>query len=210
MKTKKNYKIPFFFAAIIIGLIYSYIKSSPVVATTDLQNGISEKIIRFHVVANSDSEEDYELKLKVKSAVVDYTSELLKDSESLEQSESILKNHYNEILELAKDVVAANGYDYPVYCTIGYEYFPTKSYGNYTFPPGEYKAFQVKIGEAKGTNWWCVLFPPMCFIDICHGTYNEDGDEALANVLSSEEYDAVSGKYVVKYRFKYLTFLNND
>lgn len=208
MKSKKLLKAPIFLAAIIIGLIYAYIKSSPVVAVEDLQTGIADKIIRFHIVANSDSDEDQELKLKVKEAVVTYTSTLLESSKSIEESEKLINEHYDEILSIARDTISENGYDYPVYCTMGYEYFPTRSYGNYTFPPGQYKAFQVKIGEAKGKNWWCVLYPPLCFIDMCHGTYGDYDDNILSQTLSPEEYDAVTGKYVIKYRFKYLTFLN--
>lgn len=208
MKIKKLSKTPIFLVAIIIGLIYTYMKSSPVVAVEDLQPGISEKIIRFHIVANSDSDDDQELKLKVKEAVVAYTSALLENSSSIEESETLINEHYDEILSIAKATVSENGYSYPVYCTMGYEYFPTKSYGNYTFPPGQYKAFQIKIGEAKGKNWWCVLYPPLCFIDICHGTYGNYDNNILSKTLTSEEYDAVTGKYVIKYRFKYLTFLN--
>lgn len=86
-------------------------------------------------------------------------------------------------------------------------YFPMKTYGDMTFPPGEYEAFRVDIGEAQGKNWWCVLYPPLCFVDAVYGEVPEESKEELKGVLTEEEYSMVSGKNV-KFRFKYLKIFN--
>lgn len=205
---KRTYSLPIFIVSIIIGLAYAYITSKPNNDISTIQQGISHKIIRFHVIANSDSDADQALKLKVKEAVVNYTAELLCNSKSISETEDLLSSHTNDIISIANNVISKNNYDYPVTAEITDTYFPTKSYGSYTFPPGTYRAFQIKIGEAKGKNWWCVLYPPLCFIDISHGTVNPESEELLKETLTTDEFQAVSDEYTVKYRFKYLTFLN--
>lgn len=205
---KRTYSLPIFIVSIVIGLAYAYITSKPNNDISTIQQGISHKIIRFHVIANSDSDADQALKLKVKEAVVNYTAELLCNSKSISETEDLLSSHTNDIISIANNVISENDYDYPVTAEITDTYFPTKSYGSYTFPPGTYRAFQIKIGEAKGKNWWCVLYPPLCFIDISHGTVNLESEELLKETLTTDEFQAVSDEYTVKYRFKYLTFLN--
>lgn len=205
---KRTYSLPIFIVSIIIGLAYAYITSKPNNDISTIQQGISHKIIRFHVIANSDSDADQALKLKVKEAVVNYTAELLCNSKSISETEDLLSSHTNDIISIANNVISENDYDYPVTAEITDTYFPTKSYGSYTFPPGTYRAFQIKIGEAKGKNWWCVLYPSLCFIDISHGTVNPESEELLKETLTTDEFQAVSDEYTVKYRFKYLTFLN--
>lgn len=205
---KRTYSLPIFIVSIVIGLAYAYITSKPNNDISTIQQGISHKIIRFHVIANSDSDADQALKLKVKEAVVNYTAELLCNSKSISETEDLLSSHTNDIISIANNVISENDYDYPVTAEITDTYFPTKSYVSYTFPPGTYRAFQIKIGEAKGKNWWCVLYPPLCFIDISHGTVNPESEELLKETLTTDEFQAVSDEYTVKYRFKYLTFLN--
>ena len=205
---KRTYSLPIFIVSIIKGLAYAYITSKPNNDISTIQQGISHKIIRFHVIANSDSDADQALKLKVKEAVVNYTAELVCNSKSISETEDLLSSHTNDIISIANNVISENDYDYPVTAEITDTYFPTKSYGSYTFPPGTYRAFQIKIGEAKGKNWWCVLYPPLCFIDISHGTVNPESEELLKETLTTDEFQAVSDEYTVKYRFKYLTFLN--
>lgn len=194
--------------AIIIGLTYTTLTSKPNNDIQTIQIGIAEKIVRFHVIANSDSAEDQSLKLKVKDAVVAYTAPLLENSSSISESEQILVNESENIKKIALSVIAENGYDYPVSIELSNTYFPTKIYGNYTFPPGIYRAFEIKIGNAKGKNWWCVLYPPLCFIDISHGVIDGDSEDMLRETLSTEEFNAISKDSKVVYRFKYLKFLN--
>lgn len=213
-KKKTVYKKPIqtimiFIISIIIGLTYTYITSTSNSDLSKIQSGIADKIVRFHVIANSDSKEDQELKLKVKEAVVNYTEVILKNSKSIEETKSILEKETENILRICNQVIHENGYNYAVTAKLSESYFPTKSYGQYTFPPGVYEAYQIKIGEAKGQNWWCVLYPPLCFIDISHGVVGEESSHQLEETLTTEEFNAVSGECEVKFRFKYLKFLNN-
>lgn len=194
--------------AIIIGLTYTTVTAKPNTDIQALQSAIAEKIVRFHVIANSDSDEDQALKLKVKEAVVNYTKPLLENSNSIEESESILDAEAENIKNIALAVIAENGYDYPVTAALTNTYFPTKAYGSYTFPPGMYRAFEIKIGKAQGKNWWCVLYPPLCFIDISHGVVDENSENRLKETLTTEEFNAISGDGEVVFRFKYLKFLN--
>ena len=194
--------------AIITGLIFCLLTTKADEPAGALQSGIAEKIIRFHVIANSDSAADQALKLKVKEAVVNYTKPLLSDSASKEESEQRLLKESDHIRDLARRIILENGYDYPVSVELTDTVFPTKCYGSYTFPPGTYRAFEIKIGNADGKNWWCVLFPPLCFIDIAHGVVDENAGHLLEETLTTEEFNAVSGSSKVVYRFKYLRFLN--
>ncbi|MCI8669464.1 MAG: stage II sporulation protein R [Lachnospiraceae bacterium] len=211
-------KISIFLISMMIAALYCYIKAEPGTrllgytikssSMEQIQQGISGKIMRFHVVANSDSAADQELKLKVKEAVVSYISPVLKESENINRSKEILAEKQEEILALAQQVIRDNGYDYPVTVGFEYTYFPTKSYGSYTFPPGEYEAFMIRIGKSQGKNWWCVLYPPLCFIDISHGVVDQECGGQLEEILTTEEFSAVSGEHI-GFRFKYLTFLND-
>lgn len=128
-------------------------------------NDIKDKLIRFHVIANSDTEEDQNLKLKVRDKVVETLSEKLNGITSLDEAENVLKQNINYVNEIAKEVIEENNYTYEVNTMLSYENFPDKVYGDYVFPQGNYEAFRVIIGEGKGQNWWCVMFPSLCFVD---------------------------------------------
>ncbi|WP_346916676.1 stage II sporulation protein R [Clostridium sp.] len=153
---------------------------------------ISGKLIRFHVIANSDSEKDQSLKLKVRDKVLEYVQPLLKDSKSIEESREILNKENGKILEIARVVIKENGYDYSVESTLGKENFPVKTYGNITLPQGEYEAYRIIIGTGEGQNWWCVMFPPICFVDITKGEVAyEETEEEMKKVLDDEEFNMV-------------------
>ncbi|MEW8994742.1 stage II sporulation protein R [Clostridium sp.] len=153
---------------------------------------ISGKLIRFHVIANSDSEKDQSLKLKVRDKVLEYVQPLLKDSKSIEESREILNKENEKILEIARVVIKENGYDYSVESTLGKENFPVKTYGNITLPQGEYEAYRIIIGTGEGQNWWCVMFPPICFVDITKGEVAyEETEEEMKKVLDDEEFNMV-------------------
>lgn len=129
-----------------------------------------EELIRFHVLANSDSEEDQALKRAVRDAILKEVSPRLAESHSLEESRKILTDLRPELERIGKTVVLAWGKTYEVKTDYGHFTFPTKSYGSLILPAGEYEAVRVLIGKAEGSNWWCVLFPPLCFVDIEHST----------------------------------------
>ena len=153
-----------------------------------------DKLIRFHVIANSDSDEDQNLKLKVRDAIIDYLQPKLLESESIEESESIIKKEYGELEKISKNIILENGYNYDIQVGIDYSEFPTKQYSNVILPAGEYKALRIIIGEGKGKNWWCVMFPPLCFVDEQKGIIDKDTDDKLREVLTEEEYELISQK----------------
>ena len=126
---------------------------------------VADKLIRFHVIANSDSEEDQALKLKVRDRIIDEMSSKLENVESLDEARKILNSSIEEINGIAKDVIIEEGFNYDVYTMLSNENFPDKIYGDYIFPQGNYEAYRVIIGSGEGQNWWCVMFPPLCFID---------------------------------------------
>ncbi len=153
-----------------------------------------EKLIRFHVIANSDSDEDQALKLKVRDEVINYLQPKLLESKSIKESEEIIKNNYANLENISKSIIDENGYKYDVRVSIEYSEFPTKQYSSVVLPAGEYKALKVVIGEGKGKNWWCVMFPPLCFVDESNGVIDKSTDEKLKDVLTEEEYDLITKK----------------
>ena len=174
----------------------------------DLQEGLAEEVFRFHVLANSDSEEDQELKLKVRDAVLTYMKEVLPETKTAEETKKWAEKHLSEIVEEAERTVKAQGYAYPVKASVGWSLFPDKTYGDVQFPAGEYDALKIEIGEAKGQNWWCALYPNLCFIDCVHAIVPEEGKQELKESLTEEEYEMVTGetRFKVKWFFLGETF----
>ncbi len=192
-----------------IGLVFTFIFGGQSEADT-LQEDIASKIIRFHVLANSDSEEDQALKLKVKETVVNYISEYLNKELTLEESKQIINEKMDDILNVASGVISEEGYDYNVSAEVTTCYFPIKQYGDVTLPAGNYEAFRIEIGGAEGKNWWCILYPPLCFVDVTYGIVPDDSKQLLKNILDEDEYDAITGNGEnTEYRFKIFSFLNN-
>ena len=175
--------------------------------TEILQQKIAGKILRFHVLANSDSGQDQALKLKVRDAVGSFLAEPLAQADSMADSERIVEEQIPEIERVAGQVVAEEGYAYRVDASLEQCAFPEKSYGAYTFPAGEYQALRVVIGEGKGHNWWCVMYPNLCFSGSMYEVDEQSGEKLQAE-LTGEEYAAVirSGDYQVQ--FGILKFLN--
>ena len=171
-----------------------------------LQQGIAEKILRFHVLAASDTKEDQELKLKVRDAVGVYMEEELADALNKSESEELVRLHLGEIEAVAEQTIKEAGYDYPVTASLAYVEFPEKTYGAYVFPAGTYEALEVVIGEGKGHNWWCVMYPNLCFSGSVYEVVDEEAEERLREVLSTEEYEAVFSSGNVKVEWKSLAF----
>lgn len=129
-----------------------------------------EKLIRFHVLANSDSEEDQLLKYAVRDEILKEVAPRLAGSASLAESRTIILGMKDQFLAIGEQVIKEWGKNYPVTLDYGIHNFPTKSYGNIVLPGGEYEAVKIQIGEAQGANWWCVLFPPLCFVNVEEST----------------------------------------
>jgi stage II sporulation protein R len=151
-----------------------------------------DKLIRFHVLANTDAPEDQELKLKVRDRIIAEMNPKFEKSKSLDQSRSIIEENLKDIEAIAEAEVQRNGYNYDVAVKLEEAVFPTKNYGSITLPAGTYEALRVVIGKGEGSNWWCVLFPPLCFIDMKNGLTNEETKNNLMNVLTEEEFDMIA------------------
>lgn len=158
----------------------------------ELQRDLAEEVFRFHVLANSDSKEDQALKMEVKEAVISYMKEQLPQSDNVEVTKAWARAHTDEIEKLAHRLIEEKGYEYPVKAKVTTCDFPDKTYGDITFPAGEYEALRIEIGEAEGQNWWCVLYPNLCFIDAVHAVVPKEGKEELKAVLDEETYDMVT------------------
>lgn len=150
-----------------------------------------EKLIRFHVLANSDRPEDQALKLKVRDRIMEAMAETMVGVNTVAESREILKQELDHIQALAQEVIQENGQQYPVTVALQNHVFPTRKYGNVILPAGEYEALRVVIGEGEGQNWWCIMFPPLCFIDIKNSLLDEKTRELLKSQLSEEEYQLV-------------------
>lgn len=156
---------------------------------------IRESVFRLHVLANSDSQEDQALKLRVRDRILLESEHLMDGVSSREQAEQIVKQHLPELEAAAKDEIQHQGYDYPVEIRLENTYFNTRQYDTVTLPAGQYDALRVLIGSGEGHNWWCVMFPPMCL------PAAEDPKQ-IEDVLSPQETDIVEGgeQYEVKFK----------
>ena len=163
-----------------------------------------------HVLANSDSQEDQNLKYLVRDNILNYIQEISNGITSKSEIIEIIKSHSSEIHEIATKTIEENGYNYPVSISIGNFAFPTKKYGDITLPAGLYDAVRVEIGSAKGQNWWCVMFPPLCFVDTTSGIVPENSKKLIQDNLSQEEYNLISkDTSSVKVKFKIVELLQN-
>ncbi|MEF9952808.1 MAG: stage II sporulation protein R [Clostridium sp.] len=174
------------------------------------QNSFKNKVVRFHVLANSDSNVDQAVKLKVKDQVIKYVQPLLKESKSIKESKEILNSNKDKIIAIANRELSQNGQTYTASAKLGKFDFPVKSYGDIVFPSGEYEAFRIVLGNGEGKNWWCVMFPPLCFIDVKNAVADKEMENQLSKVLTDEELEKVNAKKQntnVKFKFKTIEVL---
>ena len=164
---------------------------------------IAQSVFRLHVIANSDSKEDQDLKYKVRDKVLEYMNEISKNCSSKEEVILLAEEHKEEFKKVAENAIKQNGYDYEVNIKIGNFDFPTKTYGDISLPAGEYDALRIEIGEAKGQNWWCVMFPPLCFVDVTSGVVPDESKEIMKENLNDEEYNLISDKESSDIQFKF-------
>ena len=136
---------------------------------------------------------------------------LSKNCSSKEEVIQIANSHQEELKEIAQQVIQKNGFDYEVDIQIGSATFPTKTYGDISFPAGNYDALKVKIGKANGQNWWCVMFPPLCFVDVSSGIVPDSSKEELKENLNEEEYNLISenNNQEINFKFKLVEFFQN-
>ena len=173
-----------------------------------LQEGMAERILRFHVIANSDEQTDQELKLKVRDRIGEYLGTELDGVGDLAECEQVVKEHLTEIEDCAESIIEEEGYTYPVRAMVGDSEFPEKTYGSYTFPGGTYRALKVIIGEGAGKNWWCVMYPNLCFANSVYEVVDQDSDQKLRAVLTQDEYAEIMAEGKIRIGFKYLNFFH--
>ena len=162
-----------------------------------------DNVIRMHVLANSDSEEDQTLKLLVRDAVLEKTKTLLENVDSREQAERVLRQNIPEIEQAALAALHAAGADHTVAAELGQEIYPTREYENLAFPAGEYLSLRVMIGEAEGKNWWCVLFPPLCLTAASAQSKQENETLCLSAGLTGEQYRMIADTDQTKYKLRF-------
>ncbi|MEG1448980.1 MAG: stage II sporulation protein R [Oscillospiraceae bacterium] len=152
---------------------------------------LRENVLRVHILANSDSEKDQQLKLKVRDRVLKETENLFYNVDTKEKAEKITQENIDEIIKIAQDEIRKNGYDYPVAAEIKDTFFDTRMYGDVTLPAGRYDALRILIGEGKGQNWWCVMFPQLCIPSSKEKTFTEDEMKIVSSPKYKPQFAAV-------------------
>jgi len=176
---------------------------------------IKDKIIRLHVVANSDSPEDQAIKLYIRDVIIKELKPKLENFKAQEEVKNFITSNIDNLKIKVEEEMKRIGKNYPVDIELGSFQFPTKVYGPLSFPAGSYQALNIKIGEAKGKNWWCVMFPPLCFVDIAQGVVSEEVLEEFKEILDEDELELLkSGKNNneednVKIKFKLVEMAKN-
>lgn len=164
------------------------------------QAALADKVVRLHVLANSDTQEDQALKLAVRDAVLAAADGVVPPGAELEEAEQAFTQALPAIADAGARVVGEQGYSYPVTASLEHDvWFPTKEYTDFAFPAGEYTALRVTIGEGGGRNWWCVVFPPLCLGSVTENT----AETALEGGLEDREVSLITGEdegYVVKFK----------
>jgi stage II sporulation protein R len=161
------------------------------------------------VLANSDSKEDQELKLKVRDQVINSLKNKLENSKNKEETKKILISNLDNIRKISEKIITENNYNYSVKVLIANDNFPTKEYGDIKLPAGNYETLKIIIGNGEGHNWWCVIFPPLCFLDITKKTVPNDLKNNLKNILPEKEYKLISSNnFPVKVKFKIMEVFN--
>ncbi|MCG8502074.1 MAG: stage II sporulation protein R [Firmicutes bacterium] len=198
--------------AVLLGLILTIYVSH---FSESVQADLAHNLVRFHVIANSDSAEDQALKLRVRNRVIHDTEHLFDASENIGQTKVIIEKNIPRIETIAKDELKKWGREDQVKVSLGTYPFPTKQYGDVILPAGHYQALQVVIGEGRGANWWCVLFPPLCFVDATQGVLPESSKQHLKSILTEEEYEMITtanteGEIPVVIKFKLVEWWQNS
>lgn len=212
---KKNKRIPkvekkqvslkrYLFYMILCYLVFVIVDFSlHTISASEVTKGISEKIIRLHVLANSDNEKDQELKLKVKDQIVKQYGSTFAKAKSKIEARKIIEENYSNIRKTALEVIRKEGYNYDVKVYLTNCMFPTKVYDDMTFPAGEYEALKIEIGKSNGQNWWCIMYPPLCFVDKTYTIVPEDSKVELQELLTEKEYQSLFSKQSTKIVFRF-------
>lgn len=210
LKIIKNTKVKFVILLTILLSLYVFVCAYSYVNATSAN--ISDSVFRLHVLANSDSQEDQNLKYIVRDNLLDYMNKICANCKSKEEAISLVIENKENFKKIALDTIKNEGYSYDVNINIGNFEFPTKEYGDISLPAGNYDALRVEIGKAEGQNWWCVMFPPLCFVDVSSGVVPDESKELLKENLSEEEFTLISdnSSSEINFKFKLLEIFSNN
>lgn len=193
-------------------LLSIYIFLSAFFYVSNISSNLADSVFRLHIIANSNSNEDQNLKYKVRDELIKYMNSVCGNSLSKEETIAYVSNHLSDFEEIANNTLKENGFNYTASADVGNFYFPTKNYGDISLPSGNYDALDIKLGKANGRNWWCVLYPSLCFVDITSGIVPDESKEDLKNSLTEEEYAIISKtdeNTIIHFKFKLIEFFNN-
>lgn len=204
---KKNLKM----VIILSFLLFLYTSICAISYAQNVSTDIANSVFRLHVLANSDSQEDQNLKYIVRDKLLEYMNSICGNCKTKQEAIVLVEENKDVFKEIAMNTIQEQGYSYSVNINIGNFEFPTKNYGDISLPAGSYDALRVEIGEAKGQNWWCVMFPPLCFVDISSGVVPDESKELMETNLSEEEFALVSQEEdnEIQFKFKLLEFFAN-
>ncbi len=205
---KKNFKM----VIILSFLLFIYISICAISYAQNVSTDIANSVFRLHVIANSNSKEDQDLKYVVRDNLLNYMNSICKDCKTKQEAILVAEQNIDTFEQIASNTVQEQGYSYAVKVNIGNFEFPTKNYGDISLPAGYYDALKVEIGEAKGQNWWCVMFPPLCFVDISSGVVPDESKELMKEDLSEEEFALISEQsdQQIQFKFKLLEFFTKS
>lgn len=193
-------------------LVLTLLFSLSITYAKSVGRDISSCVLRLHILANSNSAADQSLKLAVRDRILSEAGHLFENTKSSDDASAVATENLATITKIAEDEIRHQGFDYSVRAEIGNFAFPTKSYGDITLPSGKYRALRIKIGNAAGENWWCVMYPPLCLTDGILSV-SDDAKNNLKSNLSAEEYRLItqeqSGTIPVEIRFKLIEVIQN-
>ncbi|QCX33412.1 stage II sporulation protein R [Caloramator sp. E03] len=172
--------------------------------------GINQKLLRFHVIANSDSIDDQNVKLKVRDAILKSIGPEMAKCSNVNESIKVIEANKDKIEKISNDVLKEEGKNYTAKVMLGEFSFPVKTYGFITLPAGNYKAVRVVLGNGDGKNWWCVMFPPLCFIDITKGVTSKETDEELRKVLDEDEIESITAFKQIDEKVEVVSKVKNE
>lgn len=189
---------------IILFLLFIYTSICAYSYAQTISNDISNNIFRLHIIANSNSEEDQNLKYKIRDNIISYMNLICKDCKTKNDALIIAKENIDIFKKIALDTIKENGFNYNVSVELGTFDFPTKDYGTISIPSGTYDALRIKIENAEGQNWWCVMFPSLCFIEPTSATFEPESSELLQDNMSNETFNVITktSKPELKLKFK--------
>lgn len=206
-------KLNFIFILTVLFFLYIFLLS--INYAKNVSANLSSSVFRLHIIANSNSDEDQHLKLIVRDNIINYMNTLISNSSTKDNIAFNISEHLEDFKNIALETIHKNGYNYDVNVSIGNFYFPTKSYGDISFPSGNYDALKIEIGESIGQNWWCVLFPPLCFVNSSSGVVPDDSKDILKENLNPESYNIITNNNEqnigngIKIKFKIVEFFNS-